>query len=124
MQVRAIIEAACKLKKEGLEVVPEIMVPLISTVKELEIHTERHEDGSLSIVILSSGIDLESEEMRKEMLAVERADTVDDVLQADSGLALAYILFRSHNIKLDAFSNRSERKAGFTITIPVERVIK
>ena len=40
MQVRAIIEAACRLKKEGLEVVPEIMVPLISTVKELEITSE------------------------------------------------------------------------------------
>ncbi len=40
MQVRAIIEAACKLKKEGLEVVPEIMVPLISTVRELEITSE------------------------------------------------------------------------------------
>ena len=40
MQVRAIIEAACQLKKEGLEVVPEIMVPLISTVKELEITSE------------------------------------------------------------------------------------
>ena len=40
MQVRAIIEAACRLKKEGLEVIPEIMVPLISTVKELEITSE------------------------------------------------------------------------------------
>jgi pyruvate, orthophosphate dikinase len=40
MQVRAIIEAACKLKKEGLVVVPEIMVPLVSTVKELEITSE------------------------------------------------------------------------------------
>jgi pyruvate, orthophosphate dikinase len=40
MQVRAIIEAACRLKKEGHEVVPEIMVPLVSTVKELEITAE------------------------------------------------------------------------------------
>ncbi|MEI6847932.1 MAG: pyruvate, phosphate dikinase [Chlorobiaceae bacterium] len=40
MQVRAIIEAACKIKKEGNEVVPEIMVPLVSTVKELEITNE------------------------------------------------------------------------------------
>jgi pyruvate, orthophosphate dikinase len=40
MQVRAIIEAACKIKKEGREVVPEIMVPLVSTVKELEITSE------------------------------------------------------------------------------------
>lgn len=37
MQVQAIIEAACQLKKEGQDVVPEIMVPLVSTVKELEI---------------------------------------------------------------------------------------
>jgi pyruvate,orthophosphate dikinase len=40
MQVRAIIEAACKIKKEGLEVVPEIMVPLVCTVKELELTSE------------------------------------------------------------------------------------
>jgi len=40
MQVRAIIEAACRLKKEGHEVVPEIMVPLVSTVKELELTAE------------------------------------------------------------------------------------
>jgi len=34
MQARAIIEAACELKKEGLTVLPEIMVPLIGTVLE------------------------------------------------------------------------------------------
>src|SRR3989339_716596 len=36
MQARAIIEAACELKKKGLKVVPEIMIPLISTVAELK----------------------------------------------------------------------------------------
>jgi pyruvate,orthophosphate dikinase len=35
MQTRAIIEAACKLRKEGLKVVPEIMIPLVGLVKEL-----------------------------------------------------------------------------------------
>jgi pyruvate,orthophosphate dikinase len=35
MQTQAIIEAACQLKKEGLEVVPEIMIPLVGHVKEL-----------------------------------------------------------------------------------------
>ncbi|MCW8796299.1 MAG: pyruvate, phosphate dikinase [Chlorobium sp.] len=40
MQVRAIFEAACKIKKEGNDIVPEIMVPLVSTVKELEITSE------------------------------------------------------------------------------------
>jgi pyruvate, orthophosphate dikinase len=35
MQTRAIIEAACQLAKEGIKVVPEIMIPLVGHVKEL-----------------------------------------------------------------------------------------
>ncbi len=35
MQVRAILEAACKLKKEGVEVVPEIMIPIVMNPSEL-----------------------------------------------------------------------------------------
>jgi pyruvate,orthophosphate dikinase len=35
MQTRAIIEAACELAKEGVKVVPEIMIPLVGLVKEL-----------------------------------------------------------------------------------------
>src|SRR5690606_4898003 len=37
MQVQAIMEAACQLAKEGQKVVPEIMIPLVGTVRELEI---------------------------------------------------------------------------------------
>lgn len=36
MQARAIMEAACELKKKGIKVAPEIMVPLIGTVQELQ----------------------------------------------------------------------------------------
>jgi len=36
-QVRAIFEAACHLVKENVVVMPEVMIPLISTAKELEI---------------------------------------------------------------------------------------
>jgi pyruvate,orthophosphate dikinase len=36
MQARAIIEAAINLKKKGIETIPEIMVPLIGTLKEFE----------------------------------------------------------------------------------------
>jgi pyruvate, orthophosphate dikinase len=35
MQTRAILEAACALRKEGIKVVPEIMIPLVGLVKEL-----------------------------------------------------------------------------------------
>jgi pyruvate,orthophosphate dikinase len=36
MQTRAIIEAACRLSKEGAKVVPEIMIPLVGLVKEFK----------------------------------------------------------------------------------------
>ncbi len=36
MQARAILAAACALKKEGVEVYPEVMIPLIGTKAELE----------------------------------------------------------------------------------------
>jgi len=35
MQTRAIMEAACKLNKEGLKIIPEIMIPLVGDVREL-----------------------------------------------------------------------------------------
>nr|MBA3269792.1 pyruvate, phosphate dikinase [Acidobacteriota bacterium] len=35
MQTRAIMQAACQLNKEGLKIVPEIMIPLVGLVKEL-----------------------------------------------------------------------------------------
>jgi pyruvate,orthophosphate dikinase len=36
MQVRAIIEAACEIAKEGKKIVPEIMIPLVSLATEME----------------------------------------------------------------------------------------
>lgn len=36
MQTTAIIEAACKVAKKGIKVMPEIMIPLIGTVKEFD----------------------------------------------------------------------------------------
>src|SRR4051812_42069819 len=36
MQTRAILEAACRLSKEGSKVVPEIMIPLVGIPKELK----------------------------------------------------------------------------------------
>lgn len=37
MQVQAIVEAACNMKKKGISVYPEIMLPIISTVQEFSI---------------------------------------------------------------------------------------
>jgi len=40
MQARAIFEAACQLKKEGVNVKPEVMVPLVGHVKELKMQKD------------------------------------------------------------------------------------
>src|SRR5881275_1865732 len=40
MQVRAIFQAACDVKKDGIDVYPEVMIPLVGTVKELQITGE------------------------------------------------------------------------------------
>ncbi len=40
MQARAIFEAACQLKKEGVNVKPEVMVPLVGHVNELKMQKE------------------------------------------------------------------------------------
>ncbi|HEY2830652.1 MAG TPA: pyruvate, phosphate dikinase, partial [Thermoanaerobaculia bacterium] len=40
MQVRAIYEAACTVKNDGIDACPEVMIPLVGTVKELQITSE------------------------------------------------------------------------------------
>ncbi|OHB90093.1 MAG: hypothetical protein A3D13_04325 [Planctomycetes bacterium RIFCSPHIGHO2_02_FULL_40_12] len=37
MQVQAITEAACAVKKKGIKVIPEIMIPLVGTVGEMSL---------------------------------------------------------------------------------------
>ena len=43
MQVEAIMEAACEVEKEGVKVLPEIMIPLVGTRNELKILRENAE---------------------------------------------------------------------------------
>jgi len=58
MQVRAIFEAACEAKKEGVKVYPEIMVPLVSVKKEIEIQKEII-DKIAKDVMEETGIEIE-----------------------------------------------------------------
>ena len=39
-QVRAIFEAACQLTREGVDVIPEVMIPLVATAGELQVCRE------------------------------------------------------------------------------------
>jgi pyruvate,orthophosphate dikinase len=57
MQVRAIAQAAAKLKKEGLTPIPEIMVPLVGTRNEMALERERLE-GVVKEVFRSAGVEV------------------------------------------------------------------
>ncbi len=50
MQVRAIFEAACRLKKEGVDVHPEVMIPLVGHVHELENQREALESEAKKVM--------------------------------------------------------------------------
>lgn len=82
MQTRAIIEAAIQVKKEkGIDVKPEIMVPLVGDVKELaflkEVVTKLADE-----LINDSGIDLKY--MYGTMIEVPRATLVADEIAKDA----------------------------------------
>ena len=58
MQVRAILEAACMVKKEGVDVKPEIMIPLVGTKKELE-HQEKLVRDVAADVFAEQGVEVD-----------------------------------------------------------------
>jgi pyruvate,orthophosphate dikinase len=77
MQTKAIIEAACNLTKEGMTIVPEIMVPLVGTSKELQVQKDVI-DKTASEVMKDKGITIEY--LVGTMIEIPRAAlTADDI---------------------------------------------
>ncbi|MBD3335055.1 MAG: pyruvate, phosphate dikinase [Candidatus Eisenbacteria bacterium] len=58
MQTRAIIEAACALKREDIDVLPEIMIPLVGSAAELE-NQRRIVESVAATVIQESGVSMD-----------------------------------------------------------------
>jgi pyruvate,orthophosphate dikinase len=50
MQARAIFEAAAQLTKEGVDVHPEVMIPIVSTTRELEIERANVENTAAAVI--------------------------------------------------------------------------
>lgn len=57
MQVRAIMEAACELTKEGVKVIPEIMIPLVGHRNEIKVLKEKLDEVAQA-VIKEYGVDI------------------------------------------------------------------
>lgn len=50
MQVRAIMEAACELTKEGVKVIPEIMIPLVGHKNEIKVLKEKLDEVAQKVI--------------------------------------------------------------------------
>ncbi|MGH7213834.1 MAG: pyruvate, phosphate dikinase, partial [Tepidisphaeraceae bacterium] len=79
MQVQAIIEAAVECKKQGVKVLPEIMIPLAGTRKELE-YLKRYTEETAARVMKEKGTKVEY--LYGTMIEVPRAAvTADEIAQ-------------------------------------------
>jgi len=58
MQVKAILQAACRKAKEGIEVHPEVMIPLVGHVNELKVEREKLEKVAKD-VMAEEGIEVD-----------------------------------------------------------------
>lgn len=77
MQARAILEAACIVSKEGKRVLPEIMVPLVGTVREFS-HQKALVEQTAEAVFQEQGLRIEY--LVGTMIEVPRAAlTADDI---------------------------------------------
>ncbi|HSV15337.1 MAG TPA: putative PEP-binding protein, partial [Tepidisphaeraceae bacterium] len=79
MQVRAIIEAACEVKKQKIKVLPEIMIPLVGTKAELD-YLKKYTVETANAVMKEQGVKVDY--MYGTMIEVPRAAvTADEIAE-------------------------------------------
>ncbi len=109
MQVRAIFEAACTVAKEGIDVHPEVMIPLTSHVNELKIQRAVLE-AEAKIVMQEQGI--EPSYKFGTMIEIPRAALTCDQIAEYA----AFISFGTNDLTQTTFGiSRDDAEAGFLI---------
>lgn len=139
MQTRAIFEAACELVREGVNVMPEVMVPLVGTTGEMEMIRE-YVVGIADKTIKEYGVDLDY--MVGTMIEVPRAALIADEIaksaeffsfgtndmtqmvfgysRDDAGKFLGEYMDRNV-LKHDPFQSLDQEGVGQMVTMGVER---
>ncbi|MGD2149399.1 MAG: pyruvate, phosphate dikinase [Desulfobacterales bacterium] len=109
MQVRAIFEAACMVAKEGIDVHPEVMIPLTSHVNELKIQQGVLESEAKK-VMEEQGI--EPDYKFGTMIEIPRAALTCDQIAEYA----AFISFGTNDLTQTTFGiSRDDAEAGFLI---------
>jgi pyruvate,orthophosphate dikinase len=81
MQARAIIEAAINVNKDGMSVIPEIMIPLVGEIKELK-YVKDVVVKTADAIIKEAGVDLKY--MVGTMIEVPRAAVTADEIAKEA----------------------------------------
>jgi len=109
MQVRAIIEAACMVAKEGVDVHPEVMIPLTSHVNELKVQQEALE-AEAKVVMKEQNIEVDYK--FGTMIEIPRAALTCDQIAEYA----AFISFGTNDLTQTTFGiSRDDAEAGFLI---------
>jgi len=109
MQVRAIFQAACNVSREGINVHPEIMIPLTSHVNELKLQRE-HLEAEANKVMAEEGISIDYK--FGTMIEIPRA-----CLTADQLVGYAeFFSFGTNDLTQTTFGiSRDDAESGFLI---------
>jgi len=117
MQVRAIFEAACMVTKEGIEVHPEIMIPLTSHVNELKVQREILEVEAKK-VMREQGIEIDYK--FGTMIEIPRAALTAHQLAEHA----QFFSFGTNDLTQTTFGmSRDDAEAGFLIRYLRTRIL-
>jgi len=109
MQVRAIFEAACAVAKQGLSVMPEVMIPLTSHINELKVQQTALESVARE-VMKEQGITINYK--FGTMIEIPRAALTADEI---AGLA-QFFSFGTNDLTQTVFGiSRDDAEAGFLV---------
>lgn len=118
MQVRAIFEAACEVKKEGIAVFPEVMIPLTCHVNELKVQRELLEVEARK-VMQEQGIEIEYK--FGTMIEIPRAALTADQIAAHA----SFFSFGTNDLTQTTFGiSRDDAESGFLIQYITEGILK
>lgn len=117
MQVRAIFEAACEVAREGVDVHPEVMIPLTSHVNELKRQREVLE-GEAQIVMEEQGTTVKY--MFGTMIEIPRAAlTADEIAQYAE-----FFSFGTNDLTQTCFGiSRDDAESGFLLHYLEEQIL-
>ena len=109
MQVRAIFEAACKCAQAGIDVQPEVMIPLTSHVNELKVQ-QRELESTAQEVMAKEGVEIQYK--FGTMIETPRA-----ALTADEMAEIAeFFSFGTNDLTQTVFGiSRDDAESGFLI---------